>query len=333
MAFNFLNRKQSKKQMLPKELVKKSVFVIGAINIDIIGVTTILNRNDSNTGKISIIPGGVGRNIVENLARIGVPVKFSSVVGDDRYGEIAIKNFIDLGVDVNLIKRVADRRTSLFISVSSVNISENYTINDMEIMNLLDRNWIYRLEDSIKSSDYVLIDCNIGHDALEAMISIEGIKLIVVPATISRVKLILPFLSFIHTILLTKYEMDVITGVKTRTEQDALDGILSLHDKGIEYVILKYDESIFYTSNGFKIKKIVLKNLNAIGSIGARSAFSAGFVSYLCMDKSFDEALQAGIAAYVRNVETSTVVSFDITYDNLLTWIENLEYDEMDISF
>ena len=48
------------------------ITVIGGINIDIEGSPfNKLRREDSNPGRISLSYGGVGRNITENIARIG----------------------------------------------------------------------------------------------------------------------------------------------------------------------------------------------------------------------------------------------------------------------
>jgi pseudouridine kinase len=43
---------------------------------------------DSNLGTINFSPGGVGRNIAENLARMGAVVKLLSVVGKDLHGKL-----------------------------------------------------------------------------------------------------------------------------------------------------------------------------------------------------------------------------------------------------
>ena len=48
------------------------ITIVGGINIDIEGRPYApLRREDSNPGKISIAYGGVGRNITENVARMG----------------------------------------------------------------------------------------------------------------------------------------------------------------------------------------------------------------------------------------------------------------------
>ena len=48
------------------------VYVIGAVNMDLSGTPAApLRAGDSNPGRISLSPGGVGRNIAENLSLLG----------------------------------------------------------------------------------------------------------------------------------------------------------------------------------------------------------------------------------------------------------------------
>ena len=51
---------------------KEYVVIIGSANIDVAGYSHgSLNYADSNPGKIKFTPGGVGRNISQNLALLG----------------------------------------------------------------------------------------------------------------------------------------------------------------------------------------------------------------------------------------------------------------------
>ena len=66
------------------------ITVIGGINIDIEGCPRkALLPSDSNPGDIAISFGGVGRNIVENGARLGADVGLISLTGDDFLGNNA----------------------------------------------------------------------------------------------------------------------------------------------------------------------------------------------------------------------------------------------------
>ncbi|HHU55776.1 MAG TPA: sugar kinase, partial [Acholeplasmataceae bacterium] len=55
----------------------KSILIIGGSNIDYFGKCKKAKKlSDSNVGTINVSFGGVGRNIAENLGRLGVDVTF-----------------------------------------------------------------------------------------------------------------------------------------------------------------------------------------------------------------------------------------------------------------
>ena len=86
-----------------------NITVIGGINIDIEGSPfKPLVKEDSNPGRIEMSFGGVGRNIVENVARAGGSAAMISVVGEDHMGQGAVRHLEALGVDVR-----GDCRTQL----------------------------------------------------------------------------------------------------------------------------------------------------------------------------------------------------------------------------
>ena len=70
---------------------KNYVIGIGAANFDISGrsINPLIDR-DSNPGFMNISVGGVTRNILENISRIGYPTKLLSAVGDDSAGQLIL---------------------------------------------------------------------------------------------------------------------------------------------------------------------------------------------------------------------------------------------------
>ena len=64
------------------------VLVVGASNVDYVALSNNkLIRKDSNIGKLNITFGGVGRNIVENLAILEDDVSFITFLGNDGFGK------------------------------------------------------------------------------------------------------------------------------------------------------------------------------------------------------------------------------------------------------
>jgi len=94
------------------------VTVIGGSNMDIQGFpNNPLVMHDSNPGMVDISMGGVGRNIAENLSRLGVNTKLISAIGNDLYGNTILSKCKNLNIDVNDCFVSDEYSTSIYISI------------------------------------------------------------------------------------------------------------------------------------------------------------------------------------------------------------------------
>ena len=96
-------------------LLKEQDYVIGigAANVDIHGRSRAAIRlRDSNPGQMNISAGGVTRNVCDNLARLGAPVKLLSVLGDDVYAQQIHAECAAAGVDITHCMRVENLPSS-----------------------------------------------------------------------------------------------------------------------------------------------------------------------------------------------------------------------------
>ena len=67
----------------------KKVVVVGGANVDIVGqALQPIAQGDSTPGHMAISRGGVGRNLAENLARLGMATQLFSAVGSDHWGRM-----------------------------------------------------------------------------------------------------------------------------------------------------------------------------------------------------------------------------------------------------
>lgn len=78
-----------------------SVVVVGGANTDIAGFTDgPLVSRDSNPGHVRVSAGGVGRNIAENLARLGIPTRLVAAFGEGHDARALVEACREAGVDV-----------------------------------------------------------------------------------------------------------------------------------------------------------------------------------------------------------------------------------------
>jgi ribokinase len=85
-----------------------SIAVVGSTNIDMVAYSDqIPERGETVTGKdFAIGFGGKGANQAVMAARLGVQTFMVGAVGDDVFGQSAIKNFVDQGVNTEYLATV-----------------------------------------------------------------------------------------------------------------------------------------------------------------------------------------------------------------------------------
>ena len=113
---------------------EEPVFVIGAVNMDITGTQAAeLRTGDSNPGRVTLSPGGVGRNIAENLRLLGRKVSLITVLGEDTYGNAIREQCRNAGIDLQFSFTDPMGRTSTYLCVNEENGDIHAAVADMSI--------------------------------------------------------------------------------------------------------------------------------------------------------------------------------------------------------
>ena len=138
---------------------KNYVIGIGAANFDISGrsINPLIDR-DSNPGFMNISVGGVTRNILENISRIGYPTKLLSAVGDDISGQLILDCSSKANIDVSNVLIVKNQSSSSYLSILQNNGDMKLAISDMHIISHLSIDYIKKNHDLIVNSDLMVID-------------------------------------------------------------------------------------------------------------------------------------------------------------------------------
>ena len=111
------------------------VFVIGGINLDIIGKSIEnLELKSSNPGSTKMISGGVSRNIAQNLSQLGIETTILSSVGKDSFGEMILKELKDANVNTSKILISGNYKTGLYLAILNNTGEMSLGLSDMDVM-------------------------------------------------------------------------------------------------------------------------------------------------------------------------------------------------------
>lgn len=149
----------------------RPVVVLGGMNMDISALADgPLRAGDSSPGRIAMTPGGVGRNIAENLGRLGAPVHLISVVGDDPHGQHLLSACLQAGVDVRAVRVLRGHNSAAYLSVHDAAGVLMHAVNDMAVLNRLDAPHLQAHAETLASAALWVLDANLPEPALAAVL-------------------------------------------------------------------------------------------------------------------------------------------------------------------
>jgi pseudouridine kinase len=94
-----------------------SIAVLGGALVDVRATTAApWGPDESMPGRVRFVPGGAGRNVAVNLARLGYRVRLLSVVGVDPLGEWLLRVTAEAAVDVSAVVR-GEGPTGVYVTV------------------------------------------------------------------------------------------------------------------------------------------------------------------------------------------------------------------------
>lgn len=300
------------------------VCVIGGVNMDIGGTPKdTLVLNDSNPGKVSLSPGGVSRNIAENLRRLGINVELITIFGNDGYAHSIKRNCYSLGIGVEYSETIEDGRTSTYLFINNHLGDMEVGISDMEIYKHMTPEYLSIRLDLINDSTACVLDTNIPTESLKYLMDNVTVPIFLDTVSTKKTKKIAPFIHNIFALKPNRIEAEILSGIEINSEKDYKTATDIILNKGIERVYLSLGADGVYYNNGEvqgHHKALPGEIVNATGS--GDSFIAAVLWSYL-NGLSFEDSTKAGIsAAHICSMSESTV-SKDISADNIKNIMKN----------
>lgn len=304
--------------MKQNEHAQIKIAVVGGCNIDISATAyTPIIQHDSNPGFIKTTLGGVGRNIAENLARLGNPVFLVSTLGDDQFKPIIERESREVGLNLSLCETFDQLHTSTYICINQPDGDIMVAISAMDICDHLMPEILSTRLDFLNTCDYVVIDSNIPEQSVEYLAQHCTARLCAdTVSTKKAVKLqnALPYLYFLKA---NRPEAEVLTGMKITSKDDLAAAAAALHHKGIKNVAITLSMDGAFFSNGTHMMQMPPMPSQAVNTTGCGDAFFAGALFALDMQLKAADVLRYGLAMAAISAEADSAVSPILSQERL----------------
>lgn len=286
------------------------VCVIGGSNVDIQGCPREkLIVRDSNIGTVKISLGGVGRNIAENLVRLGVDTRLISVVGDDAYGQKILDDahLIGLSTQDSLVLR--GEMSSVYLSILDDRNDMALAINSMDIYERMTVDFIKSKKHVIENAALCVLDTNIPAEVLEYVLTnVKGPAFFLDPVSTAKAQRVRALIGYFHTVKPNRIEAEVLSGIVINDEKDLEKAAGVLHSKGVKQVFITLGADGVFYSTPEGAGRIKAPETKIVSATGAGDAFVAALAyGYLAELGAAQSAALASAASAVAMAHENTI--------------------------
>ncbi|GGR54022.1 carbohydrate kinase [Deinococcus seoulensis] len=307
--------------LLPEAGGPGRVVVVGGANVDVKARTIqAAVPGTSNPGVSAQAPGGVARNVAENLARLGVPASLVSVVGRDALGDWLLRETEAAGVDVRAVLRAPDVTTGTYTAVLDASGELLVAVAAMAAVEALTPAALQERRGVLRGAAWVVADGNLPEGSLSHLLSLAaeaGVPVVFEPVSVpkaARLRAALAAGLVPQVVTPNVPELGALLGRDVPDEPEALRGAAAeLHAQGVRLVWVRRGAAGSLLSTPEGVTELAALPADVRDVTGAGDAMLAAFLAALASGLPPAEAARHGHAAAAITVESDHAVSPTLT--------------------
>lgn len=296
----------------------KKVMVIGGANIDLsIKSKHALRKNDSLEASMERSFGGVGRNIVENLARLNIQTSFITALSTQDLGKNLVVHLKRLNVKPYIIEA---SKTSEYVMIQDENNDLFMGFNDMKSAeNVLTFNAITPYHDTIQSSDYILLEGNLSKALIDEIFKRFKNPIIVDGISTTKVMKFLPYLKHIYILKVNTYEANALLSESNESIDEFIKAAKKLIGKGIAHVFITLGDKGAIYANNEEVQFGNVMSREIINTSGAGDSFLSGAIYGLVHQR---DMLKCGLSMSALTLKAKEAVNQSLSESLLIKEME-----------
>jgi len=304
----------------PSDLGRKPrITVVGAVNVDITGTPDQpLVAHDSNPGRVITSLGGVGRNIADNLARLGASVDLVTALGDDSNAAYIRQDCARLGISLAHSLQVSDSATSSYLCINDDQGDMHIAVNDMRLIDSLTPEFLASRLPAINQSDLLVIEANLTQAAIEFLVGHVSIPIIAEPVSTRKAIRLLNVLDRLQLIKPNRIEAEILSDITIREAADLPRAAAALHARGVRQVCISLGRDGVYCSDADTAETYPILPGRVVNTTGCGDAFFSACAWGVCHNLPLALTSRLGLAASAICLEWPGAISPDMTFDNVL---------------
>lgn len=288
--------------------MKQWVVVVGGTNMDVVARTSApLVAATSNPGHTRIAPGGVGRNIAACLGLLGAPVRLVSAVGDDAFGDEALRVSTACGVDIGAVRRVPGS-TGTYTALLDDRGELVAAVSDMAAIDSLELDTLH-----VSDAAIVVVDGNLAHAQAAQVMAVAaeaGAPIAFEPVSVAKAARLADLVRDLFLVTPNTDELAALTG---RPCAEWRASVTDLHDRGVEHVWLRAGaDGSWMCSRGQEPAHLLSVPAAVVDVTGAGDAMLAAWIAAWLRGADPLDAAREGHRAAAATIESPHTVRPDL---------------------
>lgn len=268
------------------------ITVVGGMNLDLLGFPGgVLLHRDSNPGKVTMRPGGVGRNIAARLSALGAQVSLITALGNDDQARMLAVFCKENQLDISHALQT-DCPSPCYLCIHDEKGDMAVAISDMQAVDRITPAEMEKRMPLINASQGCVLDANLPEDTLRYIAAHASVPLTLDPVSCHKAHKVRPILPHLSAIKPNLMEAETLTG-----EQTPQKAARELRAQGVQRVFISMGEKGVYYAGPEEEGICPAIPLPAIPLTGAGDALMAGLTISLLNKKSTKEAAAFGCQA------------------------------------
>ncbi|MFR5264263.1 carbohydrate kinase family protein [Clostridium sp.] len=303
------------------------ILVLGASIIDIFGFSKTKYRSYNSTpGQVKMSFGGVCRNIAENMARVGVNVKFISIVGDDENGKAIMAHGKEHGYDMSDSLILKGKSTPTYLAILDEHGEMVSAIADMKSIDEMCTDFIDEKAEIIENAEYVVLDSD-NPEIVEYMVKkFKNTKFILDPVSAEKAMNVKHLIKYFHTIKPNRHEAEILAGFPIIDEEDLINASNYFLSLGIERVFISLDaDGIFYRDKN-SCGKIGTGKVDVVNVTGAGDSFVAGMGHGYMNNLPIEEIVKFAISMSVLTIAHEKTIHPEMCFEKISSMMNEMEW-------
>lgn len=305
------------------------IAVVGGNNMDISATSAApLVSGDSNPGTVRTGLGGVGRNIAENLARLGQNTSLLTALGGDSFARHVVEQAEQVGLDVSHSLRAPDATSPVYICINDANGDMSVAVNDMALISRITPEIVKQNMDWLTAMEAVVIDTNLPAPTITALAEQCRAPIFADAVSTRKAERLLPCLPRLYGLKANRLEIELLTGIAVRDDSDLIVAANRLHQKGVRYVFISLAAQGAFASFDNDCAISAPFDTPILNTTGCGDAFAAAIVPAVLQNSSIRDILNVGLAAAAVCVQSELAVSEQMSREALYAIIQNVHRKE-----